>query len=156
MITILENYVANEDTLAIFPAKAMAYSAIVLETNQTLHIRQTPLDIIKGSCLAYWSTYDGRKLATIHHTGNKYKTPIVICPTKRLFAFPTHAPKEMDCSWIFYEKVWRTWEGEKRRGGSSLIQFTNGKTTSLDISLRSLQAQMERTWECVSAVGGGY
>lgn len=40
-------YTVNKETLAILPARAIDYRAIVLEKQQTYHIRQTPLEIIK-------------------------------------------------------------------------------------------------------------
>src|SRR5690625_3189892 len=102
MMKILSTYNITNDTLALITARMIEYNTIVLERNRKLYIQQTPLEIIKASCKAYWSNYNGRRLTTIKHTGFKQKTPIPISKVNQIITFPTHSPTNHDCSWIIY------------------------------------------------------
>src|SRR5699024_12209027 len=91
MKQIESKYIINKETVAILPAKQIEYHAVVTEGNQTVFVRQTPLELVKAACLANWCTYEGRRQAVMHHTGFKQKVPIPISINHEIFAFPTHA-----------------------------------------------------------------
>lgn len=94
---IEQAYIINKATSGIIPAKEIEYDSIVAEGERFRYIRQTPLDIIKISCIHCWSTYEGRRQAVIHHTGFKEKVPIPVNPKQGIIAIPTHAIKHMNC-----------------------------------------------------------
>ncbi|MGP4105982.1 competence protein ComK [Virgibacillus sp. L01] len=60
---------------------------------------------MRASCLENGSTYEGKRIADMHHIGIKRKTPILINPSKNIFTFPTHSPTDFAYSWILYSHV---------------------------------------------------
>jgi competence protein ComK len=96
--TVLTDYEINKETIAIIPANHIDYYSIVLERDQQLHVKLTPLQLIKASCLEGGSTYDGRRLAVTHQTGAQNKVPIPIHPLEQIYAFPTHSPSLHDAT----------------------------------------------------------
>jgi len=147
----MEKYIINKNTLAILPAKQIEYDTIVFETEQTLHTRQTPIHIIRHSCLAYMSDYDGRRDAVIHHTGHKERIVIPVNPYERLIFFPTHGTRHIDCSWIAYHHVisFETLESDPKL---TKVTLSNGKTTTVPISARSFHTQMLRSFEVLQII----
>lgn len=145
------DYSINKSTIAIIPAKQIEFDSIVIEESQKFYIRQTPLQIIKASCLEYWSDYEGRRKAVIHHTGFKEKVPIPINSQEVMVAFPTHAIKHFDCSWLFYNHILQH-ERVKDDPTKTLITFTNGQTLSLNVSAKSIKTQLTRSLEIIQRI----
>src|SRR5699024_6407938 len=141
---IEHQYIINKDTSCIIPAKEIEYDAIVGEGERLRYIRQTPFDIIKQSCIRYWSSYEGRRQAIIHHTGFKERVPIPINPKEGMISFPTHAIKHIDCCWLMFHHVLQYEPIKNDPKYKTLVTFTNRKTLKLDESIRSFQSQMER------------
>ncbi len=139
---ILSTYTITTNTLAVVPARTIEYSSIVLESNQQCYIKQTPFEIIKASCINYWSTYDGRRQTTIQQTGFKQKTPIPISKQNNIIAFPTHSPINYDCCWIIYSPYLRIIPHPRK----TILYIGHGKSITLDISNHILQKQIERAF----------
>jgi competence protein ComK len=72
---ILEDYVINRDTIALQPANHTDYYTIVIERDQILYVKQTPLQLIKAACLEGGAGYNGRREDVIYQTGTKAKSP---------------------------------------------------------------------------------
>lgn len=102
---IYASYHVNTDTMAILSAAHPDYDAIALEPNCECHIQKPPLHLIKQACLEGGSSYEGRRAAVVYQTGIKHKIPIPISPLEQIYAFPTHSPKEFECTWIFPNHV---------------------------------------------------
>ncbi|SFD87382.1 competence protein ComK [Lentibacillus persicus] len=157
MTTLLNNYVINEDTMALLPAAHIDYDTIAIETNQELCIRKTPHQLIRDACLNDCSTYEGRREAVMHHFGFKRKVPVPISPAQNCFVFPTHAPADFVCSWIFYSHVQNVLPASgstKNTHGQSIIVFKNGRQLQVDVSLYVLEKQLARTGMCMWKFGG--
>lgn len=149
---IEQTYTINPLTIAIFPAKQIDYDSIVIEGEKTLYIHQTPLDIIKQSCIDYWSSYEGRKKAVIYYTGFKQKVPIPVSEQIPIVAFPTHALKHIDCAWLIYDHIVNYLAAKTDPARKTTITFSNGKTMTINVSIRSFTSQMTRALEVMQRV----
>jgi hypothetical protein len=74
---IQESYQINEQTIALYHARELDYDTVVLEKAATYWVRKTPMQLIKDTCFANWSTYEGKRQAVIHHTNyrKKFRSP---------------------------------------------------------------------------------
>src|SRR5690625_738321 len=149
----MEKYIINKNTIAILPAKQIKYDAIIIENEQTLRTRQTPIHIIRHSCLAYMSDYDGRRDAVIHHTGHKERIVIPVNPYERLIFFPTHGTRHIDCCWIAYHHV-ISFETLENDPALTRIMLSNGRVITVPISARSFNTQMLRSFEVLQIIKG--
>jgi competence protein ComK len=150
MKNIQLTYEITPNTMAIFPAREIEYSAIVKEEHQIIYVRQTPLQIIKSACLEGGSTYDGRRKAVTHLTGAIQKVPIPINPRRNIFAFPTHSPTAFECNWIFYHHIKSILPSlQTSNKTQSIIQFKNQQELPMNESHYLLEKQYTRTAMCV-------
>lgn len=145
MNMLVQYYKLNEKTMALAPAKQIEYDTIVYETNRTIYVKQTPLQLIKAACLNNWSTYEGRREAVMHHLGYRRNVPIPIDTDVGIIAFPTHSPRNIDCHWIIYSHVLTI---ESNNIGASII-FNNHHVLPLNISPYILNKQLERSFTCL-------
>lgn len=139
-----QQYIITEKTIAIFPAKQIDYQSIAIEKDTTKQIQQTPIEIMHQSCLTYWSSFEGRREAVMTHTGYKEKVPIPINIHKEIIAIPTHGLRHIDCSWLMLNHILHY---ERNGNKKTTITFTNKKSTTLNISIRSFQSQFKRALE---------
>lgn len=149
---IEQTYIIKKLTSGILPARQIDYDSIVIEGEKTLYIRQTPLDIIKQSCIDNWSSYEGRKEAVIHHTGFKQKLPIPVNKQIPIVAFPTHALKHINCAWLMYDHVVNYVPAKSDPTKKTTITFLNGKSITIDVSIRSFTSQMTRSLEVIQRI----
>ncbi|MDC3415952.1 competence protein ComK [Aquibacillus salsiterrae] len=151
MINLLETYDANELTITLIPSFHTDYQTIVWEQDQTLYVKQTPLQIIRSSCLASGASYDGRRDAVIHITGLKKKVPIPINLVKRIFAFPSHSGNHPDCHWLFFNHIGTIREIPPNLSSShhSVVIFKNGQQLLMKETVHVLKMQLYRTSECI-------
>src|SRR5690625_1368481 len=147
----MEKYIINNNTLALLPAKQLEYDTTVIDIEQTLHTRQTPMHIMSQSCLAYLSVYDGRRGAVIHHTRHKERIVLPGNACERRIFFPTHGTRHIDCCWIAYHHVvsFETLESDPKL---TKVTLSNGKTTTVPISARSFHTQMLRSFEVLQII----
>lgn len=155
MIPIINSYRINERTMILIPVYHADYQTMVKETDRTLYVRKTPLDIIESGCLNGFSTYEGRRKAIMVLTGYQRKVPIPILPSKHIFAFPTLSPENYDCHWLFpihietFDHVRKT-----KKVGKSKAVFKNGEEVFLQESVEVLEKQMQRTAYCALRMVG--
>jgi len=144
---MIENtYNIHPETIAIIPAYNMDYDSIVMETNATYYVHRTPLEIVQEACWHDWTTYDGRRKAVARRMGFQQKTPIPINWQKDIYFFPTHSPKHMDNHWISLKHVVHF---EKNTHKNSISIFlTNNQTIEVNMSLHTLEKQIQRTRAC--------
>lgn len=152
MKEIYSEYIINEETLALIPAKGNAYRTIVLTTTGELYIKQTPLKIVDKSCLREYTSYEGRRKAVTYLTGFKMKVPIPINTSLNIYGFPTMSPRRYDCIWLFNQHIRHIEDNGKRVTSDKTIQstvhFINGVELALEVSSNSLQHQRFRTAMC--------
>lgn len=139
----MEKYIIDEDTLAITPLKHLKFNSKVYTKNGVLKCIQKPLDIIKESCIEYYSDYEGRRKATIIHTNFRHKVPIIISKTFNICAFPTNSPKLFYTSWIFANNLVYI---SKVNNKKSEILFNDHTRIHFNISKHVLINQLTRTY----------
>lgn len=147
IMSINPSYVINANTIVLIPAKKVDYQTTVYETDSVKRIMKTPFEIIKDSCIHYWTTYEGRKQAVYHHTKYKQKTPIPIHLEKEIFFFPTHSPLHHNSHWFSVKHVGNMKHMGKKR--ETLVHLSNGKSLKVDVSAQSFMRQIERTLHCL-------
>lgn len=146
-MNIEQSYIIKDKTIALVPAKEIDYDSIVVESESLRYIKQTPEEIIKESCLEYWSDYEGRRKAVIQKTRFKEKVPIPINPKQGIIAFPTHAIKSIDCCWLMPKHILRYDVIKGNPNYKTIVTFTNRRTLKLDVSIRSFKSQINRAFE---------
>lgn len=130
-------YIINEKTILIEPAKAIDVASYVHESNSKYAVSKTPHELINYACIIYWSTYEGRRNATMSQTYFKRLVPIPINPAKKIIAIPTHSPNNYNNHWIFLSHVSHITD--------QTIYFKNNFShTFKDISNYQLNKQLER------------
>lgn len=138
---ILPTYVTTENTFTIIPVNHIDFSSIVVEKNAVYGVQQTPLQIIDYSCNKDWTTYEGRRQYIIKETEFSYKTPILTHREGIHIGFPTKSAHQDDCIWIFPKNIMSV----KGHGQHSSVTFSNGFELFLNISLHSLNIQLQRS-----------
>lgn len=139
---ILDKYIVNPHTLAIFPAREIEYQAIVWEGEQTYKVNKTPLEIIKESCLVYWSTFDAKRKAVAERLGFINKTPIPVITDLPLIVFPTTSFKDADCVWMISNHVLTYQQVAEHK---IIVHFNNERDTYLDLNDYKFHNQMVRS-----------
>ncbi|MFA1822296.1 competence protein ComK [Virgibacillus oceani] len=140
----------NKHTLALLPARHMNYATIACEQHKQYFIKKTPIQLVKAACLDHGATYQGRRGAAMYHTGFKRKVPIPISIKREIYTFPTHAPTDFECMWLFPNHIHSVINHptSKKTPTKSIIPFKNGMQIPLDISSYMIHKQMERTSAC--------
>ncbi|MEI3613596.1 competence protein ComK [Pseudogracilibacillus sp. SO30301A] len=147
MKQIKSDYIINENSLALLPARQIEFESIVIETDQIIKVRKTQLELIDETCHIECCTYEGRRNAVIHHTNFKRKVPIPINIQKGIYFFPTHSPSDINNKWISYQHIYKI--KESSCPSKSNIIFNNGLKLSVKVPYEVLDRQMQRTFECM-------
>lgn len=133
---MLEDYLINENTLAIEPfgSKSKVYEKYI-----SYVVNLLPLEIINKSCLFYGSSYEGRADYAAYFLGTKYKNPIVINEKKRIILFPTTSAKNSGCFWINYKGILKYYTNNF---STTNIELINNKIITIRISNRIISNQV--------------
>lgn len=134
-----KTYEVNKNTLAIVPISKN--QSKVIETEQTIIVDKKPTDIIDDSCKYFGSSYHGRFEGTKRILGISYKSPIIVEETRGIIFFPTSSPRYEHCNWICLNNI----EDYLKDEVGTMINFKNGQTLTVDISLGSFENQMIRS-----------
>lgn len=151
MNEIFKDYTINPQTFALLPAKQIDYETTVIEQDKQFFVSKTPYQLIKEACLDYYSTYEGRRTAVMHHTNFKKKVPIPISLSRNIYAFPTHSTTDIECIWIFPNHIQsiKQVSSVKTPHFQSVITFKNGQQLPLNVSHHILDKQMQRATICM-------
>lgn len=141
--TIIDTYIANENTYMLLPTRTYNSYSIALEKEAIYYVKQTPLEIIKHSCEKLdWVTYEGRKLIIADTLNLPYHTPMMLSQGKEIFAFPTMSPLHQECCWIFQHA-----DIDIGKAFNKAALFINWeKKIHLDISYHTLQVQFGKAF----------
>ena len=144
----IENtYIINQKTMAVLAAKHIDYYSIILETDKQIYVHETPLHLIKKSCLFYWTSFEGVRKAVRAKTNYRQKIPIPININQFMIAIPTHAIDSIDCSWIMQDHVRDCYGKANAKEKVTDISFFNRQSIRLPISIRTFRKQLERAIE---------
>ncbi|WP_400243790.1 competence protein ComK [Niallia sp. JL1B1071] len=144
---ILNKYIAHESTMIIMPIEAIEYDAVVKEIDRTVYVKQTPLEIIKENLLIGGSDFDGRRRSITYKLGMQKKLPMPINPPRNIYAFPTHAPRQFHCQWIFTEHIDHIHPVKHKKKYKSVILFKNGEKVFMEVSPYILEKQIMKSWK---------
>ena len=75
----MNTYEINEDTLALVPT--ISDNVRVYEKESSFDLNSSCSEIIDNSCMYYGSTYEGRRIGSMHMLGASYKLPIIVDPS---------------------------------------------------------------------------
>lgn len=146
MIKVLDDYSINKKTAAIKPAYEIEYESVIIEGSTTFYVKKHPFKLIKENCLKNGSSYNGRRKSIIYLTGFSRCVPIPINPRKDIFAFPTHSPKNDNCSWIFFHHIKRILKTDDKN--QSIVCLKNKQNLTIDSSYHTLFNQKFRIFVC--------
>ncbi|WP_227938687.1 competence protein ComK [Alkalihalobacillus deserti] len=152
---VLNDYEISKDTLALIPAKHVDYYTIVIEKDQQLYVKKTTRQLIEPACLEGGASYEGRRDAVSHQIGVRNKVPIPINPREDIYAFPTHSPKQFECSWIFFHHI-KSIKPHQKASNQSIVTFKNDQHLSINVSFSTLERQMHRTSFCIVRFSGRF
>lgn len=131
-------YEINSKTCALLALNSTETE--VIEDDNRFIIDRRATKIIKKSCEYYGCTLEGRLKGSQKQLGMKYKLPIVIENTKELIFFPTISPRLDVCSWISLNNI----KHYEKQGYGTLIEFNNGIKIQLEISIETIENQINR------------
>lgn len=156
MKPIQKEYIIDEQVLSLEPAYNIDYQTIVTTTTGKVYVNQTPLEIIKGSCLRDFTSYESRRYAVMNETGFKNKVPIPVNITHGIYALPTSSPSNSDCVWIFFKHIERVEElnssATSNKAFRSKVRFLNGDKLLLAVSQKSVQNQIYKAAICKNII----
>ena len=135
---VCNNYIINRNTMFLIPIGDKCSE--VHEKTRSFQVNKKPLDIIKDSCCAYGSTYEGRLAAARIITQKEYKLAITVIDngnTSSIF-FPTASPNKKDCCWLhpYFLNYFTFYEND------TLVNFTNGNSYLFEIAEESIEKQI--------------
>ncbi|MBU9711676.1 competence protein ComK [Bacillus tamaricis] len=130
------------------PVAHTDYDTTVFEGDQQLFVKQTAMEQLKQDCLKDCSSYEGRRMAVTFRTGIERKAPIPINFLLKIYAFPTHSPKNPNCSWLFPAHI-HSITANPKDAQQSIITFKNGRSIVLNTPAIILNKQMHRTTYCI-------
>lgn len=136
---MIDSYEINGNTLAIIPIAKN--KSKVFEVDNEIIVNKSAKDIIDDSCRYFGSSYNGRFEGTKKILGVSYKSPIIVEESREIIFFPTTSPRNSDCSWISLNNIEDYLKNEDR----TLVNFKNGNTLDLEVSLGSFENQMIRS-----------
>lgn len=136
---MIESYEINGSTLAIIPIAK--HKSRVFEVDNEIIVNKSAREIIDDSCKYFGSSYNGRFEGTKKILGVSYKSPIIIEESREIIFFPTTSPRNSNCSWISLNNI----EDYLKKDERTLVNFKNGNTLDLEVSLGSFENQMIRS-----------
>lgn len=134
------DYEINKDTLALIGKEKN--NTKVVETISEYIVDQEAFDIIEHSCEYFGSSYEGRHDGTKNLIGVTHKSPIIVEETQNIIFFPTTSPRMTNCTWISLNNVLTYKQGLNPK--HTIIEFKNGKTLEVDVSVGSINNQILR------------
>ena len=135
---MIEEYFISEDTLMLLPLSKNETK--ILDISGEYIIEKNIFEVVDESCQYYGSTYNGRYISAKKTLEMDYKLPIIIDEVKEVVLFPTCSPKLENCIWICVNNV----ENYIKNNKVSVIKFTNGVSSELNISINTLENQILR------------
>ena len=135
---MIEEYFISEDTLMLLPLSKNETK--ILDISGEYIIEKNIFEVFDESCQYYGSTYNGRYISAKKTLDMDYKLPIIIDEVKEVVLFPTCSPKLENCIWICVNNV----ENYIKNNKVSVIKFTNGVSSELNISINTLENQILR------------
>lgn len=135
---MIEEYFISEDTLMLLPLNKNETK--ILDISGEYIIKKNIFEVVDESCQYYGSTYNGRYISAKKTLDMDYKLPIIIDEVKEVVLFPTCSPKLENCIWICVNNV----ENYIKNNKVSVIKFTNGVSSELNISINTLENQILR------------
>lgn len=135
---MIEEYFISEDTLMLLPLSKNETK--ILDISGEYIIEKNIFEVVDESCQYYGSTYNGRYISAKKTLDMDYKLPIIIDEVKEVVLFPTCSPKLENCIWICVNNV----ENYIKNNKVSVIKFTNGISSELNISINTLENQILR------------
>lgn len=143
----------NSETILIYPQFDHFGNLLtgVMEKNGTFLVDMCPSDLIDHNLKYYGSSLQGASDGTKMILGKIDMRPIVMNEKLGLYWFPSKSPSSKDCVWFAlhhikdYNKI-----GKKK----TLVNFSNGSTIVIDISLTSFDKKVQRTYKLKGRVEG--
>lgn len=135
----MKDYEINRSTLILIPIDNDKTN--VIEDSREVIVNLPIMKIIDNSCRFFGSSYDGRLIGTKEILGVSSKAPIIIEESKKIIFFPTTSPRVCNCAWISLNNI----KDYRKNKEKININFSCGKTISLDISYNVIDNQVLRS-----------
>lgn len=140
----LPTHEITPQTMAVLPQrdKYGNTGSYVIEDQAEYFIKDPPSKVIDKACKFFGSSLRGRQEGTRAISDLTHKAPISIDPASGMYFFPTSSPVNPKCSWIAHTHISKMYEAPNR---CTKVVFKNGKSITLDVSLGSMENQVNRT-----------
>lgn len=139
IILELDTYEINSETLAIIPfskGKSKVY-----EIGGEYIVSQSPLSIIKHSCLYFGCSYDGRREGAKTLLGVEMKVPILIEESRNIIFFPVSSCINKDSIWISYHNLFKYVKIDDRY---TMLYFKESRVIKLEAKYNLIDNQIIR------------
>jgi competence protein ComK len=104
-LTENKNYQVTAKTMALLPIRHLTYQSIIYDWEGIFYSSKSVKQLLNEACLERGSSYKGRLEAARKLMKQYKKTPLIICPFEKIYAFPTKSPDAEHCMWIFPQHI---------------------------------------------------
>ncbi|RFU71066.1 hypothetical protein D0469_03775 [Peribacillus saganii] len=133
-----ERYKVSRSTMGLAPALHPQFQTIIYDV-KGIYLTHKPIRmLLNEACLNGGAGYSGRLESARWLLKHYKKTPLLICPLQRIYAFPTLSPKSHDCMWIFPRHL------ENFDDETLTVTFRNGATLVVNCSPHVFHKQKGR------------
>lgn len=139
-------YIINRKTQAITGINTGYYRTKIYEVDNVLYVKESPLTIVKNSCIQYGSSFSGRQKFVKQMIKLNSKLPIPIKPAYRLFFLPTKSYRNEKCIWFSYYHVKNYFVYKNKL----FVILQNNQKIPVDISLNQFDLQMKRMSQVIA------
>ncbi|MGD6870959.1 competence protein ComK [Sutcliffiella horikoshii] len=138
---VIYQYQISLTTMALKAHRHPQYQTYIKDIEGDYMTDDTARDILHSGCLDDSSTYDGRRIATIHFTNYIQKTPILIDQAEGIIAIPTHSPDQEACCWLFLHHLSHV---EAISPTRCVVVFNNHDRLILNVSAITIYEQVKK------------
>lgn len=140
----LPTHEITPQTMAVLPRldKYGNPGSYIIEEQEEYYVNSAPSKVIDQACKFFGSSLKGRQEGTRAISELTHKAPISIDPASGMYFFPTTSPTNPKCSWIAHTHISKMYEAPNR---CTKVVFKNGKSIILEVSLGSMENQVNRT-----------
>lgn len=141
-------YLIKENTYALIPSGKKTKA---IESEHSLIINETPVDVVSKNCYLNGSTLEGRQKGSSYLIGTSYKPPIIINDYNNIILIPTHSVRNKDCMWVNLNNILNYYQNDSN---NVILEFKNHKKIVLNVSFSKFDKQVLRATRLESALRG--
>lgn len=139
-------YIIHRKTQAIMHETKGIYKSKIIEENNVIYSKYSPIEILYENCEDYGASLQGRFDIAKKILGSKTKLPLPVFPFSGLYFFPTTSMKNDECIWISYYHI----QDLGKVKNQVYIRLRDKTILQVKTSLNQLDRQRKRTSQVIA------